>query len=132
MKKYLNLNSVEQAEFASRRSTECRIPLVEGLQTIHHRAIVAVRGGSDEEENNPAVESDETLVVRPFPIRVKEVVEAAIGTPSRNSTGTHARRGGQREDWMWLRRDEEDEKVMEGLRPRNGAETLRTELTLVL
>lgn len=85
----LYLDGVEETKHAGVRVVEGAEPLRKSLKTVHHGAIVTVGGGGDEEEDDPPVEGDEPLVVRPFPVRVEEMVEARVGATSRNSTGTH-------------------------------------------
>jgi hypothetical protein len=81
------LDSIERIKHTTSR-VEGALPLVQGLETVHHGTIATVRGGY-EEEGNPTVESNETLVVRPLAVGVKEMMEPTIGTTSSDSTSTH-------------------------------------------
>jgi hypothetical protein len=68
---------------------ELRDPLGKGLKAVHHRTIETIGGRSDEEQDNPGVQANETLVVLPGPGRVEEMVVASVTTSRYNSTGTH-------------------------------------------
>jgi hypothetical protein len=68
---------------------ELRDPLGKSLKAVHHGTIETVGGRSDEEQDNPGVQANETLVVLPSPGRVEEMVVASVTTSRYNSTGTH-------------------------------------------
>jgi hypothetical protein len=96
------------------RVVERFFPLRKRLETVHHGTIVAVRGGGDEQQDDPRVERNDTIgtaasatlhlaaaaevndvrnsptVVVPFAVGVEQVAEAAIARARSNCTGTHS------------------------------------------
>ena len=53
------LDGVQQTKHMLSGVVEVILPLVDGLQAVHHTTIVTVRRRSDQQENNPAIEGDD-------------------------------------------------------------------------
>lgn len=85
-----NLDGSQKAKLALGGVVELFLPVGQGLDTGHHGTIVTVGGRGDEEQDNPRIERNETLVVLPRAIGVEQVVKRTLASvTSDNSTGTH-------------------------------------------
>jgi len=67
------LDGVQETELATSGIVEVQFPLVKRLETVHHRPIITVGRGSDEKEDDPCVQSNDSPVVVPFPVRIEKL-----------------------------------------------------------
>ena len=73
---------------AARRVVKSGVPLLEGLETVHHRPIVTVRRRGDEEQENPGVKGDETPVLVPSSM-VDEFIDCSARASARYESSSH-------------------------------------------